>query len=134
MRRIILFILVFFTFVRSGFSQDTGILPKTSTEKKNVSILESRFLTTQPIVGEAFKYFLKFDYKDDLRVYPVEYFTENGMTIVEQKRLEPQKFEGRVIEQYEYTLSVQEEGEHRFIPVSIHYVGHLKNPLATQAE
>lgn len=134
MKRIILFILVFFTFVRSGFSQDTGILPKTLTKEKNISILESRFLTTQPIVGEAFQYFLKFDYKEDLRVYPVEHFTENGITIIEQKCLEPQKFQGRVIEQYEYTLSAQQEGEHRFIPISIQYVGPLKNPLAAQTE
>ena len=90
--RIITIFTGIFTVALSGFAQEQA--------PTDVSILESRFVTTQPIVGETFKYFLKFDYKEDLSVYPVEHFTENGITIIEQKRLEPQEFQGKVIEQY----------------------------------
>jgi hypothetical protein len=126
MRRIILFMLIVFVLIRPGFAQEQAAT--------DVSILESRFLTMEPTVGEAFKYFLKFDYKEEVQLYPVEHFTENGITIIEQKRLEPQEFQGRVIEQYEYTLSAQQEGERQFIPVSIQYVGPRKNPMAAQTE
>jgi len=126
MKRIIFLMLIVFALVRPGFAQEQAAT--------DVSILDSRFLTTEPTVGEAFKYFLKFDYQEGVNVHPVEHFTENGMTVIEQKRLEPHKFQGRVIEQYEYTLSSQQEGERRFIPVSIHCVGPLENPVVVQAE
>ena len=124
--KIIVFVIISVTFALPGFAQEQAAT--------DVSILESRFLTTEPTVGEAFKYFLKFDYKEEIQVHPVEHFAENGMNIVEQKRLEPQEFQGRVIEQYEYTLSAQQEGERQFIPVSIQYVGPRQNPVAAQTE
>lgn len=65
---------------------------------------------------------------------PVEHFAENGITIIETKRLDPQTFEGRVIHQYEYALVAQEAGERQFIPVSIQYAGPLQNPVAAQPE
>jgi len=99
-----------------------------------VSVLESRFPTTEPIIGETFTYFLKFDYKDGVNVSPVAHFAENGFILVEQKSLEPQKFQGRVIQQYEYTLSAQLEGKHQFSPVSLNYAGPRQNPVAAQAE
>jgi hypothetical protein len=127
----ILIIITVFTFifrmlVLSSFAQE-----QTASD---VSILESRFSTTEPTVGETFKYFLKFDSKDGVNIYLVEHFAENGLTIVEQKSLEPQKFQGRVIQQYEYTLSAQQEGERRFSPVALNYAGPRQNPVAAQAE
>ena len=100
----------------------------------DVSILESRFSTMEPVVGEMFRYFLKFDVQEGTSVSPVEHFSENGLTIIETKRRDTQIFEGRLIHQYEYVLVAQEAGERQFIPVSIQYAGPLQNPVAAQPE
>ena len=101
---------------------------------KDVTILESRFSTTTPVVGDAFQYSLKFDYLKALSVEPEEQFDEQGVTIVERRELDPQEFEGRVIEQFEYTLKATKPGQLQFSPVSIHYSGPRMNPLAAIAD
>jgi hypothetical protein len=120
-----LFTLIFVT-ASSGFAQEKPV--------PEVSILESRFSTTEPIVSETFQYFLKFDHKADVNIHLVEHFSDNGFIVVEQKPLEPQTFQGRIIQQHEYTLRAEQTGQYVFIPVSIHYVGPLKNSLAAQPE
>lgn len=99
-----------------------------------VAILEARFSTTAPTVGEPFKYFLKFDANDGVKVFPVAHFTENQVTIVEQKALAPQQFQGRVIQQYEYTLNAMQAGQRQFRPVSINYAGPRQTPTAAETE
>lgn len=98
-----------------------------------VSILESSLSTIAPVEGELFRYFLKFDYVEDVTVYPVEHFADQGFTVIETRSMEPQVFEGRVIQQYEYTLTAP-AGEYDFSPISLQYPGPLKNPLAAQTE
>lgn len=103
-------------------------------EPADVTILESRFSTTTPMVGEPLTYFLKFDYKEGLNVQPVEHFAENGLTVFETKHLEPQAFEGRVIQQYEYTVTAPVAGQFEFAPASIQFAGPVRDPVAAQAE
>lgn len=102
--------------------------------QSEVSILESRFSTTTPVIGDTFTYSLKFDHVESLNVYPVEHFSENGLSFVERKQLDPQKFQGRRIQQYEYTLRAEKEGQYQFSPVSINLVGPLKNPIVALAD
>lgn len=119
-----------FTFVRPGFPQNTLPQAEVRPQQENVSILESKFSTTTPVIGDSFTYSLKFDHIENLNVYPVEHFVENGLSIIERKSLTPQEFEGRIIEQYEYTLRAEKEGQYQFSPVAIHHAGPLKNSVA----
>ena len=100
----------------------------------DASILESRCTTTDPVVGNSFQYFLKFDYKKDLNVHPVEHFSENGIRILDMQRQEPQEFEGRIIQQYEYTLRAGQKGTYQFSPVSIAFSGPRQHPVAALAD
>ena len=101
---------------------------------QNVTILESHFSTTTPVVGDAFQYSLKFDYVSELKVEPEEHFAEHGITILERRGLDTQKFQGRTIEQYEYTLKAGQPGQFQFSPVSINYRGPRLNPVAAVAD
>ena len=103
----ILTFLMIFTILVAPLTLFGGAQEQTAPE---VAILESRFSTTEPIIGETLTYFLKFNYKDGVNVSPVEHFAENGFTVIEKKSLEPQKFQGRVIQQYDYTLRAEQEG------------------------
>ncbi|GAK57267.1 hypothetical protein U27_04232 [Candidatus Vecturithrix granuli] len=111
----------------AGFAQESSV-------NSEVVVLESRFSTTTPIVGDSLKYSLKFDHLPAIQVQPVEYFTENGMTVLERKQLQPQTFQGRVIEQYEYTLHADRAGEYHISPITIEYVGPRQNPVAAVVE
>jgi len=98
-----------------------------------VSVLESRVSNTTPIEGERFRYFLKFDYAEDSMIYPVNHFADHGVTVVETRSMEPQVFEGRVIQQYEYTLTGP-AGEYDFSPILLQFPGPVKNPIAAQVD
>ena len=65
---ILIFIIAAFAF--PGFAQEEQPTP-------DVAILESRFSTTTPVVGDSFKYFLKFDYFLHLKVQAIEHFSEH---------------------------------------------------------
>lgn len=111
----------------NGFAQESAARP-------DVAVLESRFSTNSPIVGDTVTYFLKFDHVPGVQVRPVEYFADNGMTVLERKQLAPQEFQGRIIEQYEYTLQAEAPGEYHISPVTIEYSGPRQNPVATGVE
>ncbi len=98
------------------------------------TILESRVSTTTPVEGETLRYFLKFDYAEDSMVYPVHHFDDYGFTVIETRSLEPQVFTGRVIQQYEYTLTAPGVGEFDFSPVTLQYPGPVNNPVAVEAD
>ncbi|MBD3307844.1 hypothetical protein GF339_15535, partial [candidate division KSB3 bacterium] len=100
----------------------------------SVSILESRFSTTTPVVGESFTYFLKFDAPSDLPVHPVDRFSTHGMQVLERRQLDPQQFEGRTIQQYEYTLRAQQAGDLQFRPATIHAPGPRQDSLLASAD
>ncbi len=131
---LILFFFLIFTCVNVGLAQETSPQTEVHPNKENVSILESRFSTATPVIGDSFKYFFKFDHLESLNVHPVEQFSENGLSIIDRKQLAPQEFEGRIIEQYEYTLRAEKEGQYQFSPVAIHHAGPLKNPAAALSD
>jgi len=103
-------------------------------EPPQVAILEARFSTTTPMVGETFHYFLKFDHRQGIGIYVVEHFAEQGLTVEEKKVADPQPFQGREIQQYTYTLRAQQDGEFRFMPVALTYAGPVQNPIAAQVD
>ncbi len=119
--------IVLFMLAAPGFAQEEQV-------PQNVTILESRFSTTTPVVGDQFKYFLKLDHLKQLNVHPVEQFADYGIEIAEQQHFAPQEFEGRIIEQYEYTLAAEQAGQHQFSPAAIHIAGPRQNPVAALAE
>ena len=121
------FLIVWILFSVSGFAQE----PSTNFD---VAILESRFSTISPVVGDTVKYFLKFDHVPGVQVQPMEYFTENGLKVLERKQLAAQEFQGRIIEQYEYTLQAETPGEYHLSPVTIEYQGPRQNPVAAVVE
>ena len=122
---ILIFIIA--AFVLPGFAQEEQLTP-------DVAILESRFSTTTPVIGDSFKYFLKFEYLKHLKVQPIEHFSEHGFSIIELQQLEAQEFDGRIIQQYTYTLEAQQTGEYQFSPVSLNLTGPRQNPIATLAD
>ncbi len=119
--------------VLPGFAQDAP-QPAEPTVKPDVDILESRFSTTTPVVGDTLTYFLKFDSVKGLRVHPVEQFSEQGLTVVEKQHLAPQEFKGRMIQQYQYTLRPDQPGTFQFSPASIQFDGPHVNPIAAVAD
>jgi len=100
----------------------------------DVSILESRFSTNAPLVGESFKYFLKFDHLKAAAVRPELHVTEQGIEVLETQQTPPQEFQGRVIEQYEYTLKAAKPGQLLFSPATLMFTGPRVNPVAAVAE
>lgn len=97
------------------------------------SILESRISTSTVVEGESFRYSLKFDYADEVPVYPVQHFTEQGFTILETRKLKPQRFAGRVIQQREYTVTAP-VGAYSFSPITLRAAGPRINPLAVPVD
>ncbi|GAK49351.1 hypothetical protein U14_00573 [Candidatus Moduliflexus flocculans] len=104
------------------------------TAASDVSLLESRFSTTTPLVGESFKYFLKFDHLKAAAVRPELHFAEHGIEILETQQTPPQEFQGRVIEQYEYTLNAAKPGQLQFSPATLMFTGPRVNPVAAVAD
>ncbi len=108
-------------------SQETSLPP-------DVSILESRFSTTTPLVGESFRYFFKFDHLKAASVRPETHFAEQGIEILETQQTPQQEFQGRVIEQYEYTLNAAKSGQLQFSPATLTFTGPRANPVAAVAD
>ncbi|PID58600.1 hypothetical protein CSB45_03385 [candidate division KSB3 bacterium] len=115
-------------------AQAQGASAESPPADQNVTILESRFSTTTPVVGDSFQYSLKFDYRKGLRVDPEEHFDEQNVTILERRERDAQEFEGRIIEQYEYRLKASTPGQFQFSPVSINYSGPRVNSTAAVAD
>ncbi len=126
--------IIFLTTAFPGHAQDLLQQEAPPAPKGDVEILESRFTTTSPIVGDRFTYFFKFDHIRNLRVHPVEQLSEQGFVILEEQRLDPQEFDGRLIQQYKYTVQALQAGESQFSPASIYFDGPHNNPIAAVAE
>ena len=94
----------------------------------DASILESRFSTNAPLVGESFKYFLKFDHLKAAVVRPELHVAEHGIEIIETQQTPPQEFQGRVIEQFEYTLKAVKPGQLQFSPATLMFTGPRASP------
>ena len=132
MKHIFKCVFIIFLLSLPAFAQEEP--QESPSAPQDVTILESRFSTTTPVVGESFQYSLKFDYLEGLSVEPEEQFDGQGITIIERRELDPQEFEGRTIEQYEYSLKASEPGQFQFSPVSINYSGPRMNPVAAIAD
>ena len=113
---------------------DAGFVHSQETPASDVSILESRFSTTTPLVGEAFKYFLKFDHLKAAAVRPELHVVEQGIEIIETQQTPPQEFQGRIIEQYEYTLKAAKPVQLQFSPATLMFTGPRANPVAAVAD
>ncbi|MCP4405116.1 MAG: hypothetical protein GY801_48420 [bacterium] len=132
MRRVVEFVFMLSLLSLPVFGQEET--QEATLAPQDVTILESRFSNTSPVVGDAFQYSLKFDYVGGLNVQAEEHFAEQGLTIIERRELDAQEFEGRIIEQYEYTLKADRSGQFEFSPVSIDYSGPRMDPVAAVAD
>lgn len=120
--------------INAGFAQNPLLQATPNAAPKEVSVLESRFSTTMPVINETFQYFLKFDYQQGIAVSPVEHFSEHGIRVNEVQRLDPQEFQGRIIQQYTYSLSANQKGDQQFVPVSLNYLGPRQQATAAEPE
>lgn len=113
---------------------NAGVAHSQETPAPDASILESRFSTNAPLIGEAFKYFLKFDHLKAAAVRPELHLAEHGIEIIETQQMPPQEFQGRVIEQFEYALKAAKPGKLQFSPATLMFAGPRVNLVAAVAD
>ena len=125
----VLFVIFSVMLLKAGvaYSQETPAPP-------DASILESRFSTNAPLIGESFKYFLKFDHLKAAVVRPELHVAEHSIEIIETQQTPSQEFQGRVIEQYEYALKAAKPGQLQFSPATLIFTGPRVNPVADSAQ